>query len=394
MRESPQAWLVVAAGFAGMFTVFGVAYSFGAFFAPMSREFGAGRAAVSLVFSITAFLWFTLGAVSGPLADRFGPRRVILAGGAALGGGLLLTSLVSQLWAGYLTYGLGVGIGVACGYVPMVAAVGAWFDRRRALAVGIAVTGIGLGTLAVPPLAALLIDRVGWRTAYVVLGVASLVLIALAALFASPPPATPAAEHRQLRNVLRSRPFWLMYLSAVPLSFSLFFLFVHLVPFAESRGSPPVAAAALLSVVGGGSILGRLSMGVLAERLGSLFTFKAAVAAMTLSTVVWLAFPSYSGLVAVALIMGTAYGGWVALSPSVAAELFGTAGLGTTVGVLYTSAGLGALAGPPLSGLIIDLTGTYTWAIRAALILEVLSLLLLLPVSRTSGVRAHAEPGS
>jgi MFS family permease len=377
-----------------MFTVFGVAYSFGAFFAPMSREFGAGRAAVSLVFSITAFLWFTLGAISGPLADRFGPRRVVLAGGAALGGGLLLTSLVNQLWAGYITYGLGVGIGVACGYVPMVAAVGGWFERRRALAVGIAVTGIGVGTLAVPPLSALLIDRFGWRTAYVVLGVASLALIGLAALAASPPPAAMAADRRPLGGVVRSRAFWLMYLSAIPLSFALFFFFVHLVPFAQSRGAAPVAAAGLLSVVGGGSILGRLGMGVVAERLGSLATFKAAVAAMAFSTVVWLLFPQYGGLVAVALIMGTAYGGWVALSPSVAAELFGTAGLGGTVGILYTSAGIGALLGPPLSGLLIDVTGTYTWAIVAALVFEIVSLGILLPVSRTWADRARAAPGS
>jgi MFS family permease len=377
-----------------MFTVFGIAYSFGAFFAPMSREFGAGRAAVSLVFSITAFLWFTLGAISGPLADRFGPRRVVLAGGAALGGGLLLTSLVNQLWAGYITYGLGVGIGVACGYVPMVAAVGGWFERRRALAVGIAVTGIGVGTLAVPPLSALLIDRFGWRTAYVVLGVASLALIGLAALAASPPPAAMEADRRPLGGVVRSRAFWLMYLSAIPLSFALFFFFVHLVPFAQSRGAAPVAAAGLLSVVGGGSILGRLGMGVVAERLGSLATFKAAVAAMAFSTVVWLLFPQYGGLVAVALIMGTAYGGWVALSPSVAAELFGTAGLGGTVGILYTSAGIGALLGPPLSGVLIDVTGTYTWAIVAALVFEIVSLGILLPVSRTWADRARAAPGS
>jgi MFS family permease len=360
----------------------------------MSREFGAGRAAVSLVFSITAFLWFTLGAVSGPLADRFGPRRVVLAGGAALGGGLLLTSFVNQLWAGYITYGLGVGIGVACGYVPMVAAVGGWFERRRALAVGIAVTGIGLGTLAVPPLAALLIAGVGWRTAYVVLGVASLALIGLAALAASPPPAVKEAERRPLGGVLRGRAFWLMYVSAIPLSFALFFFFVHLVPFAQARGAAPVAAAALLSVVGGGSILGRLGMGLLAERLGSLETFKAMVAAMALSTVVWLLFPQYAGLVVVALIMGIAYGGWVALSPSVAAELFGIAGLGGTVGVLYTSAGIGALLGPPISGLLIDVTGTYTWAIAAALGLEIVALVVLLPVSRTGADRARAVPGS
>lgn len=384
----------MAAAFVSMFTVFGIAYSFGAFFGPMAREFGAGRAEVSLVFAITGFLWFTLGAVSGPLSDRLGPRRVLLAGATAIAGGLVLTSLVHQLWVGYLTYGLGVGIGVACGYVPMVAAVGSWFDRRRSLAMGIAVSGIGAGTLAVPPLAAALIDRYGWRTTYVALGLASVAMLGLAAAAASRPRAAAAGETGSLGGAMRSRPFWLMYLSAVPLSFALFFFFVHLVPFAESRGAAPVVAAGLLSVVGAASIVGRLGMGAVAVRLGSLRTFKAAVVAMALSTVIWLLFPGYAGLVVVATIMGAAYGGWVALSPSVAAELFGTGGLGVTVGVLYTSAGIGALLGPPLSGLIIDVTGTYTWAIVAALCLEAAAFAILLPISTTWAVRARAATGS
>src|SRR5450756_1344948 len=87
--------------------------------------------------------------------------------------GLLLTSRVHTLWAGYLTYGIGVGIGVACGYVPMVAVVGGRFERRRTFALGLAVAGIGTGTLVGGPLAGALISRYGWRTTYVIFGVAS-----------------------------------------------------------------------------------------------------------------------------------------------------------------------------------------------------------------------------
>src|SRR5688572_3086090 len=135
-----------------MGVVFGVAYSFGAFFAPMAAEFGSGSGATSVVFSVTACLFFVLGSVSGRAVDRFGPRPVLLVGAAALAGGLLVTSTAQQLWVGYLSYGLGVGIAVACGYVPMVAVVGAWFDRRRALALAVAIAGIGVGTLVGAPL--------------------------------------------------------------------------------------------------------------------------------------------------------------------------------------------------------------------------------------------------
>jgi MFS family permease len=141
-----QAWVVVAAAFVSTFTVFGIAYSFGAFFTPMADEFGADSSATSIFFAITAFLYFLLGAITGPIADRIGPRRVLIVGGVCMTLGLYATSRVDSLWLGYLTYGLGVGIGVACGYIPMVAAVGQWFERGRTAALGVAVAGIGMGT--------------------------------------------------------------------------------------------------------------------------------------------------------------------------------------------------------------------------------------------------------
>ena len=112
-----------------------------------------------------------------------------------LGISLLLTSRVGSIWLGYLTYGVGVGIAVACAYVPMVAAVGAWFLRRRTAALGVAVAGIGVGTLVVAPISERLIDAYGWRTAYVVLGVAGAGLLLVASLGASaaPDPGRPGA---------------------------------------------------------------------------------------------------------------------------------------------------------------------------------------------------------
>ncbi len=155
----------VVAAFVSMAVVFGVAYSFGAFFVPMAAEFGTGSGATSVVFAVTAFCWFVLSPVTGRIADRRGPRPVLLAGATALATGLVLTAAVRQLWLGYLTYGAGVGIAVACGYVPLVAAVGGWFVRRRAIALAIAVAGIGVGTLLGAPLAAVLIASVVGRIA-------------------------------------------------------------------------------------------------------------------------------------------------------------------------------------------------------------------------------------
>jgi MFS family permease len=161
--DTGRAWLVVAAAFSSSFVVFGVVYSFGVFLQPIADEFHADSAATSAFFSITAAVYYGLGAFAGRAADRFGPRAVVAAGAAILGLGLGLTALVDQIWAGYLTYGLGVGIGGACCYVPPLAAVGGWFVKHRNTALGVAAAGTGAGTMAVPPIAAALIHHFGWR---------------------------------------------------------------------------------------------------------------------------------------------------------------------------------------------------------------------------------------
>ncbi len=376
-----SAWLVVAAAFTSMFTVFGVVYSFGAFFNPMAREFGVSSASESAVFAITGFLYFGLGSVTGALADRTGPRLVLVTGALVMSAGLLVTSLAPAIWVAYLGYGLGAGLGTACGYVPMVAAVGARFTQGRAFAIGAAVTGIGLGTLIVPTVSAALIAAIGWRATYRVLAAATLCVLLAAAVIAGPRVRQAAsAGDLRLGSAIRTWQFGAMYLSGLLLSFGLFMAFVHLAPFASRRGSDPVAAAALIGVIGVGSTAGRVAMGGLAERVGAIRAYQLAASIMGLSFGVWLAFPAYPGLVVFALALGVGYGGWVALSPSVVAELFGTQGMGGTVGFLYTSAGVGALAGPPLAGLVLDRSGSYEAAVVVALVLGMLGLLPVLPL--------------
>ncbi|MGB6090951.1 MAG: MFS transporter, partial [Candidatus Binataceae bacterium] len=193
--DSARSWRMVAVAFVAMFTVYGIAYSFGAFFKPMAAEFGAGRSSTSAVFSLTVFVWCVLGWPAGHLSDRFGPRVVVGAGAIVMGGGLVLTAFIDRLWIGYLTYSLGVGIGIATAYVPMVAVVGGWFLRRRNSALGIAVAGIGCGTVLVAPACAALIERLGWRDTDLVLGVVATVLLLGCAAIAERPPVhvTPSA---------------------------------------------------------------------------------------------------------------------------------------------------------------------------------------------------------
>jgi MFS family permease len=361
----------VAAAFVSMAVVFGVGYSFGAFFVPMAEEFDTGSGATSIVFAVTACCWFLLSPVTGRIADRTGPRPVLLAGAVALAAGLLLTATVQELWLGYLTYGAGVGIAVACGYVPLVAAVGGWFVQRRALALAVAVAGIGVGTLLGAPLAAALIEAIGWRRTHVVFGLTgAALLVTCAAVVRRPPRPADGGSAPPIRALARTAPFRSMYVATLLAAFALFVPVVHLPAYAASRGASAVAGATLVGLIGVASVVGRIALGAIADRLGRVRTFQASFAVLAAGFTLWLGHILVGGpfavLVAFAVVLGVGYGGWIALQPAVIADAFGVRGLGWVVGLVYTAAGIGALLGVPLAGVLVDATGGYGWAAGTA----------------------------
>lgn len=382
--DSTRAWMVAASAFLSTFTVFGVVYSFGAFFKPMADEFGTDRSTTALFFSITTFLYFAIGVLTGRLADAKGPRPVLLVGAVCMVAGLVATSRVGSIELGFATYGIGVGIGVACAYVPMVSTVGAWFERRRTTALGVAVAGIGVGTLVVAPLAETLVDRYGWRKSYVILAVGVAVLLGLASVGAHKPErAAQTAPAQDLGRVLRtSRPFWILYVSMFLVSATLFVPFVFLDDYLETEGISG-SAGWLVGLIGMSSVAGRLVLGRLAARWSSLRLYRACIAVNGASFLIWvLVGTSYPALLAFALVMGVSYGGFIALAPAVAAEQFGTIGLGAILGALYTSAGIGGLVGPPLMGRLID-AYDYTPTLVIAMALALAAAAALLPLERS-----------
>ncbi|MDA3041148.1 MAG: MFS transporter, partial [Actinomycetota bacterium] len=376
--ESIQGWLVVAATFVSTATIFGITYSFGTFFKVMAQEFGADSSRTALMFGLTIFFLFVLGFPAGKASDRFGPRPVVLFGCFAIVTGLMLTSLVQSITVGYLTYGFGIGVGVACCYVPLVSQVSAWFDRRRAMALGFAVSGIGVGTLVASPTAAWLIRSHGWRETYRILAVVALIGLLLSAALVQRAPALAGATRFELRPVLASPVFRSMYLGGLLMSLSLFVPFVFLGQYAIEHGVEASVAAWLTSFLGLGSLGGRLILGLFVEKVGLLRLYQGCFATLAGSFFIWLGSGGRFAVLAVfAFVLGTSYGGYVALSPAASAQLFGLNGLGSILGALYTAGGLGGLIGPPVAGLIIDRTGRYEPAIITALLLGCASVVVL-----------------
>lgn len=383
--DSRRGWSVAAAGALASGTAFGTVYTFGAFFEAMVVDLDAGRGSTALVFGVTLLLFFGFGVVSGPLADRFGPRRLVLAGAILLASGLAATSRVDGIAAGYVTYGMGVGLGGGLIVTPMYAAAGGWFVRRRALAMGVVATGNGLGTLILVPLAERLIADRGWRDAYVALAVVDLVLLVAAGLVVRRPPIPPAPPAMaRMRAVARVTAFQRLFVTGLLFSVSLFIAFGFIVDFATAEGISSRRAALLVGIVGASSVVGRLGLTALTGRIPAVRLLQGCLAAQPVAFAVWLlAGSSYPLLVVFALLLGVAYGGFVALGPEAAAVLFGVVGLGGVMGLMFLGAGLGGLLGPPLAGWLADATAGSTVPIGLALLTSVVAFALSLAIPTT-----------
>ena len=396
-RQIFAGWWVVAGAFLCMFVGYAVAYSFAAFFGALETEFGARRGETSLVFSISAFLYFLLGFPGGLIADRTGPRPLVVGGLALVAAGLVVASRATTLWQVYLGYGLGVGFGVGLSYVPSIAAVQRWFVRRRGTASGIAVAGIGVGTLVGAPLAHELIAVLGWRQTYLVLAAIVVAGAVVAGILvrrgpehyglapdgdAAPPVAAGSvAAGFTLGEAMRSRPFWAIYAGALFLSFGLFVPFVHLAPYARDVGLGEGFGVMLIVLLGVGSTAGRFLFASFTGWLGRRLSFAMMYIGAGVMLVMWSQSTSAHALIVFALVFGAFYGGFVAIAPSLAADYFGGRALGSIIGALYSGVAFGALLGAPVAGYAFDFFGSYTGAILAgsALCLVSFTITLLTP---------------
>ncbi len=387
-------WMIVAAGFLTLMVSWGSQFAFSVFFVPLTREFGWDRASTAGIFSLSILIFGVGSIFAGRMADRWGPRWVVGLGGVFLSGGLLLSAAVRSLWQLYLCYGVLMGLGVSAGWGPLTAAVSRWFQAGRGLAMGIMSIGISIGILAMPLLSSSLISAFGWRASFVILGLlAGAIMIGSTFLIKKDPPvprpgdaeesnvpapsSTPSPRNWNLKEALGTRTFWMLFAGYLLWCTGFYMVSIHLPAYGTDMGLSPAAAAMSVSLIGGGSIFGKIFMGYLSDRIGpqkvlvmNLFLQALCIFGLIFSR-------SVAPLYALSALFGFGYGGTGPQIPVVTAKFFGLPSIGAIFGMLILSGQIGGAIGPLLAGKIFDSTQSYFFGFSLGGITVLLAFLLV-----------------
>ena len=359
---------MVWATFVCLAVIFGVSYSFAAFFENFAKEFAAQRADVSWIFGLCGLVYFVLGAGGGMLADRWGPRLVCMTGMVFIAMGLFLTSLAQSLTTVYLSYGLLVGLGIAFVYTPSIASVQPWFNKRRGLASGIASSGVGAGTLILPVVVSYLLTEINWQEALQMMSLGVLLIGLTAGFLLKRAPNLSGNASGQLPGLtlsaaLKTPSFRWLYMGTLLGAPVMFVPFAHISAAARDAGVPDAQAVGLVGLIGIGSLVGRFAIGWLADRMGRIKTLMLMQGLMGLSYLVWAGAQDPWVFAVFALWFGLSYGSIVSLLPAICMDLFGGRAVSAIIGTLYTGAALGNLLGPVLAGQVFDMTQSYALVI-------------------------------
>ena len=399
MQSAPfRGWRVVAAAVVAQLVAAACTYStFGVFVVPLSQEFGTTRGQISAGYGLALLLMGCVGPLIGRAVDGGPLRALMLTGVGLVSAGLLLLSRATALWQMGVIYSLLVALGSAMfGPLPSTALVANWFVRRRGLALGVAVSGATAAGFATPPLAAFLIDTIGWRGALAWLGIGAAALAApvLFALVVRRPedigqapdgdPVHPAAHGHahalaqvQTAALLRDRNLWLLALVFGLVFSTPIVMGLHLVPYAEDLGFTRQSAAYFFSCLAPSSLLGKIAFGAVADRIDARRALWLAVAILVSTWALLLTGPGYPAFLAIAVLYGLGAGAVAPIHGVLVGACFGRGAFGRVMGI-GGLAGLPLIAlSGPLTGYLYDATGSYrlgfslqaAWLVVAALLL-------------------------
>jgi MFS family permease len=396
-------WMIVAVTFVTMAIGVNARTAFSLFFPPIISEFGWERGVTAGAFS---FGFVVSGAVSpliGRLMDRAGPRAVMELGVALMGGGLLLAPLTTQPWHLYLTIGVMVGAGSVClGYSGQSLFLPNWFIRRRGLAMGIAFAGVGIGSVTLLPWVQHMIEQTGWRAACTAIGLLVLIVLAPINLLLRKRPediglepdgdAAPSATSAMpvsnivdpvwagtdwtLRRALRTARFWWIALGYFCGLYIWYAVQVHQTKFLLDIGFSANVGVWALGVVSLLGIPGQILLGHVSDRVGREWIWAASCAGFAICFAALIALkyaPTLSLVYLMVFTQGALGYGLTSVMGAVVLEIFQGKHYGSIFGTIMLAALAGGAAGPWITGLLHDLTGSYTSAFAIGIAVSLLS---------------------
>jgi MFS family permease len=363
VKNPAYGWVMVGIGALMTCVAIGAMFSLAVFLEPMTRDTGWSRAAISSAMTLNFLAMGVAGFAWGALSDRFGARIVVLAGAVLLGLGLALASRATSQLQFQLTYGLLVGIAAGSFFAPMIAAVMAWFDRHRSLAVSLVSVGVGVAPLTLSPFAAWLVSWTDWRSAQMIIAILVWVLLIPAAFFVRSIPVgnTRATGTGSTLGALRSIPFIVLALTYFACCAAHSGPIFHTISYAIACGIPAMAAVTVYSVEGLAGLGGRIALGLMADRYGVKRILIAGLVIQALAAGAFVFANELNEFYFVAAVFGFAYGGVMPLYAVLAREYFPQQIMGTVLGAATMVASLGMSLGPLAGGWVFDRFGGYAW---------------------------------
>jgi MFS family permease len=393
---SSTALVILALCFALSVLGRGVGDSFTVFLLPISADFGWDRANVLSIYSLAALTGGLSSPFVGRLFDRSGPRAVYSLGMALIAGAFFAAGYGQKLWQLQLSLGLCVGLGAACiGNVPNTILLGRWFGARLPTAMSVIYSAMGAGVLVLLPGSQLLIDHLGWRGAYHVMGGIALALLLLLQLlpwsrFAAGAPDRPEPAATQatdegwtLPGALRHHAFWSLFATFFFTAIGMFAISAQIIAYLVDVGFPPLQAATAWGFSGVVLVIGMLSItwldGIIGRRPSILFSYALSIVGIVM---LWLLqfHPNIVLLTGFIVCFGSMVGSRGPLISATAMRFFHGRNVGTIYGTVSIGSGLGAAFGSWCGGLIHDATGNYDLLIAFALVNVILGMIPFLVV--------------
>jgi MFS family permease len=405
-------WIVLATNVICMLGFGTWLYSFGVFFKPMMTEFGWSRAETAGAASLRSIEGGVAGPLVGWLVDKYGARWMILIGGVISGLGFILMYFVNSLVAFYLIYGILLSVGMSFMlYLPAFTVIAKWFRRKISRASSVLAVGAGLGGLIFTPLTAALIIHMGWRYAFLVIGVVIWVVVIPLSLVVRETPESmglrPDGDTEEdqaeseagsgeyevdftIKQALRSSVFWLLALAFFCQSMVHSVVFVHAIPHLTDMGISPEKAAVSVGLLTMVSVVGRLSFGYLGDFFDKRHLFIISYVLISAGTLVLLLAHSLPLVYLFIALFGVGYGAAVPLMPAIRAEYFGRSALGKIQG-FTTPVTMGAgVVGPIMAGYIFDKLGSYSLSFLIITGLPLVSAVAVAFIPSVKHVRARA----